>query len=365
MVRLSPSMVKPPRPTIDRSPEVSERVTLTHVARAAGVSLSTASLAFSGAGPISAATRQKVLDAATGLGYTGPNPVARSLRRGRSGIIGVVVSGDLRARFRDPVALQTLDGLATTLAAEGLGVLLLPSEPAGGELLAHSAMDAAVLLTLTAGDAARTLRRRGVPMVRVDSTARGASSVLVEDEEGMAALAAHLRALGHRRVAVLTLGWSNRRRQGPIDLARTPPAKVPYTAARMAGILRAGIDPVAVEETTGSLVEEGIRAGHAVLAASPRPTAVVAMSDLLAAGVVLAARERGLRVPEDVSVAGFDGATLPWLAEHELTSVGQPIEEKGRRAAQAAIRLAAGEKVSSVTLECTLRVGTTTGPVPA
>lgn len=344
---------------------MSERVTLTHVARAAGVSLSTASLAFSGAGPISAATRQKVLDAAAGLGYTGPNPVAQSLRRGRSGIIGVVVGDDLRARFRDPVALQTLDGLATTLAAEGLGVLLLPSQPADGGLLTHSAMDAAVLLTLTGGGAARTLRRRGIPMVRVDSTARGASSVLVADEAGMAALAEHLRELGHRRVAVLTLGWSNRPRQGPIDLTSAPPAKVPYTAARMAGILGAGIEPVAVEETTGSLVEEGIRAGHAVLAASPRPTAVVAMSDLLAAGVVLAARERGLRVPEDVSVAGFDGASLPWLAEHALTSVSQPIEEKGRRAAQAAIRLAGGEKVRSVTLACTLQVGTTTGPAPA
>ena len=344
---------------------MSERVTLTHVARAAGVSLSTASLAYSGAGPISAATRQKVHDAAARLGYTGPNPVAQSLRRGRSGIIGVVVGDDLRARFRDPVALQTLDGLATTLATEGLGVLLLPSQPGGGGLLAHSAMDAAVLLTLSGADAARTLRRRGVPMVRVDSTARGASSVLVEDEAGMAALAEHLRALGHQRVAVLTLGWSGRRRQGPIDLANASPATVPYTAARMAGILAAGIEPVDVQETTGSLVEEGIRAGHAVLAAVPRPTAVVAMSDLLAAGVVLAARERGLRVPEDVSVAGFDGATLPWLAEHELTSVSQPIEEKGQRAAQAAIRLAAGEKVRSVTLACTLRVGTTTGPAPA
>ena len=344
---------------------MSERVTLTHVARAAGVSLSTASLAYSGAGPISAATQQKVLDAAAGLGYAGPNPVAQSLRRGRSGIIGVVVGTDLRARFRDPVALGTLDGLATTLAAEGLGVLLLPSEPAGGRLLTHSAMDAAVMLTPSAGDAARTLRRRDVPMVRVDSTARGTSSVLVEDEAGMGALAEHLRDLGHQRVAVVTLSWTSRRRQGRIDLAGAPAAKVPYTAARMAGILGAGIDPVAVQETTGSLVEEGIRAGHAVLAATPRPTAVLAMSDLLAAGVVLAARERGLRVPEDVSVAGFDGASLPWLAEHELTSVCQPIEEKGRRAAQAAIRLAAGEKVRSVTLACTLRVGTTTGPAPA
>ena len=343
---------------------MSERVTLTHVARQAGVSLSTASLAFSGAGPIAQATRQRVLEAAEALGYSGPNPVARSLRRGRSGIIGVVVGNDLRFRFRDPVALQTLDGLASTLAAEGLGVLLLPTGTAAGGLLAHSAMDAAVLLVHSAPAAARTLRRRGIPMVRVDSTARGTSSVLVDDEAGMAALAAHLRELGHERVAVLTLGWGTVRRQGPIDLATAPPAKVPYTAARMAGILRAGIDPVAVEETTGSLVEEGIRAGHAVLGATPRPTAVVAMSDLLAAGVVLAARERGLRVPEDVSVAGFDGANLPWLAEHELTSVCQPIEEKGQRAAQAAIRRAAGEKVGSVTLGCSLRLGTTTGPVP-
>src|SRR5690606_15383908 len=85
--------------------------TLTDVARAAGVSLSTASLAFSGAGPISDATRDKVLAAAAELGYHGPNPVAASLRRGRSGVVGIVMGAAVRRAFRDPVSIQFLDGI--------------------------------------------------------------------------------------------------------------------------------------------------------------------------------------------------------------------------------------------------------------
>ena len=113
------------------------RPTLADVAAAAHVSVSTASLAFSGAGPIAAATRQRVLDAAAALDYSGPNPLGRQLRRGRSGIVGVVVGDSLRRAFRDPVSIQVLDGLVSTLGPLDLGVLLIPGverpeRPRGG-----------------------------------------------------------------------------------------------------------------------------------------------------------------------------------------------------------------------------------------
>src|SRR4029079_7764979 len=99
---------------------------LADVAAGAGVSVSTASLAFSGAGPIAAATRDRVLASAAELGYSRPNPLGRRLRSGRSGIVGVVIGDALRRSFRDPVSVQTLDGLVSTLGPLGLGALLIP-----------------------------------------------------------------------------------------------------------------------------------------------------------------------------------------------------------------------------------------------
>jgi DNA-binding LacI/PurR family transcriptional regulator len=90
---------------------------------------------------------------------------------------------------------------------------------------------------------------------------------------------------------------------------------------------------------------------------------VIAQSDILAAGVVQAAHALGLRVPDDVSVAGFDGADLPWLPG-SLTTVVQPSDAKGRAAARAAMALVAGERPADVLLPVALRIGTTTGPPP-
>lgn len=87
------------------------RPTLADVARLAGVSISTASLAFSGTGPVAPTTRERILGAAGELDYSGPNPLGRQLRSGRTGIIGVVIGDQLRRSFRDPVSVQVLDGL--------------------------------------------------------------------------------------------------------------------------------------------------------------------------------------------------------------------------------------------------------------
>jgi DNA-binding LacI/PurR family transcriptional regulator len=113
-------------------------------------------------------------------------------------------------------------------------------------------------------------------------------------------------------------------------------------------------------------VDEGERAGRALLdvPAQRRPTAVLAQSDVLAAGVLRAATALGLRVPEDVSVAGFDGADLPWLLPTVLSTVVQPTDEKGRMAARAVVELLDGNVPPDVALPVSVRLGTTTGPPP-
>lgn len=348
------------------------RPTLADVAAAAGVSVSTASLAFSGAGPIASETRAKVHRAAAELGYSGPNPLGRSLRSGRAGIIAVVIGDELRRSFRDPVSIQVLDGLVGTLGTMGLGVLLIPASraPAAGieldPLLASAPMDVAVLIwgAYSGDPVLNALQRRGVPVVVSDGCAPvGVPVVGIHDRRGTADLAAYLLDLGHKRFASVTLPFGHPRQAGVVTPGRMAALDWTPTRHRLEGLSDAGVAPIVVVETAGSLVEEGQAAGRTALDVDDPPTAVVAQSDLLAAGVLLAARELGLRVPADVSVAGFDGLDLPWLAPDVLTTVVQPLALKGEALGHAVVSLLAGGEVAPLLqLDVELRVGTTTGP---
>ncbi|MEL7975479.1 LacI family DNA-binding transcriptional regulator [Isoptericola sp. F-RaC21] len=362
------------------------RPTLARVAELAGVSVSTASLAFSGAGPITAETRDKVLAAAGELGYSGPNPLGRQLRSGRSGIVGVVLGDQPGRAFRDPVAVKVLDGLVDVLGTEGLGVLLIPGvrAPAGprstdGEpapapavdpLLETAAVDVAVLVwgVLTDDATLAALQRRDVPVVVGEgSRVEGAPLVALDDRSGTAQAVRHLKDLGHSRIAEITLPLDADERSGPVDAARLAQADRTSTRHRLAGV-RDEVEPVISWETPASLVEHGRDAATEILGAwvpeTERPTAIVAHSDLLAAGAVIAARELGLRVPEDVSVAGFDGIDLPWLSPDVLTSVHQPLQAKGAALGNAVLGVLAGDEPTCTTLPVELVPGTTTGPVP-
>ncbi|WP_263120427.1 LacI family DNA-binding transcriptional regulator [Cellulomonas fimi] len=353
---------------------MSPRPTLADVASRAGVSVSTASLAFSGAGPIAEATKQRVLDAARELDYSGPNPLGRQLRSGRSGIVGVVVGDALKRSFRDPVSVQLLDGLVDTIAPAGLGVLLIPGptgvdEPAVDPLIESAAMDVAVMIWGgTAEDPTlQALRRRGIPAVVVEGhELDDIVTVGIDDRAGVAEATRHLVGLGHRRIATVTLPFGPDRRAAVAGPERIADIRWKIAERRLAGIDDAGVRPVAVYETPASLVEHGTAAAHALLSGpiDQRPTAIVAQSDLLASGVVIGARDLGLRVPEDVSIAGFDGLDLPWLTPDVLTTVVQPIAEKGAVVGQAVQRLLAGEQPENAMLPVSLRVGTTTGPAP-
>ena len=339
------------------------------VAKAAGVSVSTASLAFSGAGSISADTREKVLACAAELGYSGPNPLGRQLRSGRSGIVGVVLGTNPGRAFSDPVAVQLLDGLVSALGEAGLGVLLIPGQD-GESLVASAVMDAAVLVWGVISDDPNlaALTRRGVPVVIGEGPlVPGAALVGLQDEAGMREVGEHLVSLGHTKVGEVTLPLHrNGEHCGLVDAARLAQADRVAATHRLNG-LRQVIEPIATWEALSSTVECGRSAAHGLLdlPADARPTAIAAQSDVLAAGVVLALRDRGLKPGHDVSVTGFDGLTLPWLAPDVLTTVHQPLREKGVLLGQAVLNLLAGGEPTETYLPVELVIGTTTGPVPA
>ncbi len=349
------------------------RATLRDVADRAGVSTSTASLVFSGKGPVADRTAGRVRAAADELGFSGPDPLASSLRRGRVGTVAVVVDGPLRLAFRDPFALAVLDGLAEELDAAGRTMLLVaqpPEDPRRAVAqLATQAVDAVVFPLCGAHEnpLVDALHARGVVLVGSGAPLDPRVHHVRTDEAAAIRLTtAHVLGLGHRRVAHLAMHLSpgaGTRRVGPADLDG---ATYPDAAGRLRGFLDlAGPGALAVAAEDLS-VGSGERAARMLLDAPEhrRPTAVVAQADLLAAGAVRAAESLGLRVPEDVSVTGFDGVDLPWL-DHTLTTVLQPGAEKGRRLGRLVRRALDGEPVSDEPFPVSLRVGTTTARPPA
>ncbi len=318
----------------------SRTPTLADVATAAGVSLSTASLAFSGNKPVSAATRERVVAAAAALGYSGPNPLARNLRRGRSGVVGVAL-GQLTPAFRDPAALAMLDAISEVLGAAGLGLLLMSDDQHARLPLDAVIYDICGRETWAAYD---DLVARGVPLIVVEGPSwPGATHIDIDHRGGSAALAAHLHGLGHRRVATMTLAASHPQREREVGLREV------FADAVVVG---ACDTDVAAAQALAAAWFEGRR----------DVTALVCQSDVQAAGVVLEARRRGIRVPQDLSVAGFDGVATPWL-DLELTTVVQPLASKGRRTAEAALSRIEGTAVEDVVLPVELRIGDSTGAV--
>lgn len=362
----------------DPEREDVRRPTLKSVARAAGVSLSTASLVFSGKGPVAPDTRERVLAAAAELGYAGPDPLAASLRRGRADVVAVVVEGPLLRAFRDPFAISVLDGLASELDTIPTGMLLLSQSLASPEEIlprvAATALDAVVFLGCGPGSnpLVEPLRARGVPMVGLGAPRDPVVvDVDIDNRACMHEVCDHLIGLGHDRIAVLSLplrpadevaSGAGRRGIQPLAAALDG-ATYLDSGGRLRGIADRLGDGVPVVVGADSDVGAGADAIAPLLDLPPdrRPTAVIATSDLLAMGVVRAASDRGLRVPEDLSLTGVDGIPLPWWPG-TLTTVVQPGRGKGIRAGRAVRDLIAHGRADGEVLPTTLRLGTSTGP---
>jgi DNA-binding LacI/PurR family transcriptional regulator len=349
------------------SSRAATRPTLAAVAARAGVSASTASLAFSGSGPVSDATRERVLAAARELDYGGPDPRAKSLRTGRSGIVGVVVEDRLRDAFRDPMSLAMLDGIAEEAGAAGAGLLLI-AETGGQRIdVASAPMDAVILVGCSQSlDAAvATLRQRGMPIVAIEADEMdGVLAIGLDNRQATERAARYLAELGHERVAIVTLELDDTHDSRALPEHWQAIATGHTTRERLLGALAVFPDATAWV-ASGSSIDAGREAALELLSAEPRPTAVIAQSDLLAIGVLRAAAELGLRVPDDVSVLGFDGIRVDEAGGVELTTVVQPGVDKGRAAGRAAIGLIEGADVQRVDFTSELRIGTTTGPPPS
>ncbi|WP_420113305.1 substrate-binding domain-containing protein [Pseudactinotalea sp.] len=350
------------------------RATIADVAAAAGVSTSTASLVYRRSDRVLPETRERILAAAEGLGYQGPDPVASSLRSGRSGIIGIVIAERVRQAFQNPVAVATMDGLSDVLDSGGFGQLLLPgrAEPAPErpDPLRMLPVDAVVFATR--GEEFDHLlplvRARGVPIVGIEGPhAEGVTLVEIDDDGGMAEMARHVASLGHRRVGVVmrTTRLGRGGGPGPVESIGARLSEIDNRTIR--GRLEAvqAVFPDAIRvEAGGRDAAAGAAASRRMLELEDRPTALLAQNDMLAAGAIQAAEALDLTVPGDVTVTGFDGVDMPWLGR-SLTTVRQPLHERGRRAGELVSALLRGEQVPPRTLlPVELATGETSGAPP-
>lgn len=355
------------------------RPTLADVARAAGVSPSTASLALSGAGPVAASTRDRVHEAARALDYAGPDPRARSLRRGRTGVIAVVVGERLGYAFSDPMLVQLLDALGDRFGPEGAGMLLVSGDAAepgpSPARLGALPVDAAIFADngVWSSPLVENLRSRGIPGVGIDGpVAPRLSRVWIDDAAASELAVEHLAGLGHTDLGVITLPLTCDGRHGPIDDddLQGPEARGEAVARHrvdgtLAAARRLGLRTRFVE-SAWNVVAEGEAAATTLLDGDParRPTAIVAQSDVLALGALRAADRLGIAVPERLSVIGFDGVELPLLGRTRLTTVVQPFREKGTVAGDLVFELLDGGEPREVQLPVRLRPGSTSGPAP-
>ncbi len=335
------------------------RATMTRVAEELGVSAMTVSNAYNHPERLSAALRERIFETARRLGYPGPDPLGRGLRRGRAGALGVIYDNLLSYAFEDQAAVSFLRGVSAAAEEEGLGLTLVPGSPKGERdalAIGRTLVDGFVIYSVADGDpVVEAALERGSPAVTVDQPrVEGVPFVGIDDEAAARSAAEHLVELGHRRYAVVAFGLSPDWRAGIADEERQRSASYRVSRSRLEGFAaalacRGGVSwsEVPVYECPSSSKALGRDAGEVVLSRAPRPTAVLATSDELALGVIEAARERGLSVPGDLSVVGFDDVPEAAIATPPLTTVRQDHAEKGLSAGRLLVAQLRGEEASS------------------
>jgi DNA-binding LacI/PurR family transcriptional regulator len=333
-----------------------QRLTLRDLAVSLGVSKTTVSNAFSRPDQLSPGVRARVLEAARAAGYAGPDPMARMLMTRRAGAIGLILPESLPFALDDPVAGELIRGIADACEERRLGLLIVPGgiHAADPRIMADVVVDGFVAYSLPRGSGRlEAALGRGIPVVVVDQPRLfGVATVVVDDTGGAREAARHLLALGHRRFGIVSLPCQPDGYTGPGDPTRIATSAFDVTAARFAGYAEAlaeaglAIDKVPFFECAHGDGALGAAAGGHLFALADRPTAVMAMSDRLAIGVMEAARAAGLAVPDDVSVTGFDDIAAAAHARPALTTVRQELRLKGYAAARLLLDVPIGARAS-------------------
>ena len=326
--------------------------TIARVAQEAGVGVGTVSRVINGSASVSEATRRRVLEVVAELGYE-PNATARALSTGRTRSVGVIAPF-----FTRPSVIERLRGVGPLLAASGYQLILIDVESSRQRDAAFRSLIGRVdgLLAVTIAPAPADLERlaaAGVPVVLIDHAHDRLPSVTVDDVAGGRIAVEHLLELGHRRIAFAG---------DTVDEVHRSSASRRRCTGYHRALAAAGLP---VREELVVLRPHGHCAGEIVeelLALDEPPTAIFAASDQQAIAVLDAVGELGLRVPEDLSVVGFDDVELARYAG--LTTVAQPLAISGTTGAELLLESLDGSEIPTPRqhLPLELVVRSTTAP---
>jgi LacI family transcriptional regulator len=329
----------------DRRPDqpFRGRATIRDIADLAGVSIATVSRVLNDRPDVAPETRETVLQVVREHGFS-TNRGARGLSSGRTGMIGLTLPLVADAYF-GPI----LSGAAEALYERDLRIVLAPTlhehdrEVTLVERLARGTTDGAILMLPEESEQElRALQSHGYPFVVVDPREpppEGIACVAAMHAAGAKQATEHLLELGHRRIGAIT---------GPPGWYATEERLVGFRAAlASAGIL---LDPELIVHSDFRL-EWGARAAEQLLSLDDPPTAIFGFNDNVAIGALHAAHRRGLRVPEDLSVVGFDDTAQSVIVVPQLTSVRQPLAEMGRMGVSLLTRLMNGQRLDALRLE--------------
>lgn len=346
-------------PSDDMAAGERTHVTLQDVARRASVSLATASRVLNGTTQVRADLRERVLAAATALAYA-PNAHAQALARSSSQVIGVICHD-----VSDPYFAMIARGVMRAAAEHGLLVMLASTFRDPTREIAYVAMlraqRARAILLIGSGfedrDWERSMNAELAPYLRAGGRVAVVSrhrslrvdAVLPRNREGAAALARALLGLGHRDFAVLT---------GPHALSTVADRLDGFRDALAEAGVRLADEQVIEEAFTR---DGGYAAACALLRRGLRATCVFAVTDVMAIGALAALRDHGVKVPDQVSLAGFDDVPIVRDLTPPLTTVALPLDEMGERVMQLVLREPAGPRtrVERVAGEVILRASTT------
>jgi DNA-binding LacI/PurR family transcriptional regulator len=293
------------------------------------------------------------------MGYPGPDPRASSLRSGRVGAIGLIEKS-LPIALTDPASLLMLSGVAEACDEAGVALVLIPRGQEGSghaDIVRTAVVDGFVAHCDALDDERRLIvQERRLPIVVLDGRpGPGEPSVGIDEEDGTSAAAQHLLDLGHRRLGVI---------------AFAPHVFGQYnsgTERRLAGYRRAvagaGLDPQALAVVEGNFRDRAqtVAVVRELLETPDPPTGLLAMSDEMAVAAIDAVHELGLRVPEDVSVVGFDDTVTARTSSPPLTTIRQPHADKGAAAVRMLLGGSAGPREISFPVELVVRGSS--GPV--
>jgi LacI family transcriptional regulator len=325
----------------------ARRTTLGQIADAAGVSIATVSKVLNNREDVSAETRRRVEKQLRAAAYRRVGASATRQQR-PSRQIEVVLHAPQKA-----YSMTVLDGITSSAQAEGFEIVIsrgLEGNPAGvdASALLASARAGAIFLTMDAsGPEFRKLGDAGFPVVVVDPLHVGATKCITigaTNFTGAVAAAEHLLSLGHRRIG----------HAGGLDWIECSQARL---AGYASALRRADIQ---FDESLVSHVpfdyEAGMKAGSDLLDRDDPPTAIFAASDDIALGVMEEARRRGIRVPQDLSIVGFDDTFLATRATPPLTTVAQPLVEMGQVAVRSLAQVIASDRVGTSHIELATRL---------